>query len=192
MSRIQPKPLFSLLHQPLFRWKLKRMRGVHGRTESSATDRGRIILVTSSDSKLATQELRFARANFFGSDYQNVLCITPLVAWNELDDLPANWTPLSYSIEQITRFGFPTLSFTKQVERNKAVVSVLLSIESDPFSELLFVHTQCPQRVAFHQATMYNYTTLLVSPKSTNDLTSSLHNLFATIQTYLPPDKELV
>jgi hypothetical protein len=161
------------------------------RTNSFDTGEGRIILVTSSDPKVATQELRFARANFFGSDYKHVLCITPLVAWNELDDLPANWTPLSFSLEQVTQFGFPTQSFTKQVERNSAAVSVLLPTEPDPFSEILFVHTQCSQRVAFHQATMRSYTTLLVSPKSTNDLTSALHNLFASIQTYLPPDKEL-
>jgi hypothetical protein len=190
MSQIEPKALFSLFHQTIYRWKIKRAHRAKTQKIPTTKLNSRLVLVTSSDPKVATKELRFARANFFGSDYRAVLCLTPTVAWNELDELPSNWTCMPYGLEQVTRFGFPTQSTLDRIKSVEGSVSVLLSRDADPFADVLFVHTNCSQRVAFHRDILGDHATLLVSPHSLDDFNPALHHLFSTIQTFIPAKNE--
>ncbi|HEX05600.1 MAG TPA: hypothetical protein ENH10_10690 [Bacteroidetes bacterium] len=186
MSRIEPDNIFRLFQKPAYNRQLRQARSYSLSFQPSADSPSHLVLVTSSDPAVAMQELRFVRNKPIMAKYLSVSCITPTVAWNALDNLPANMTCLPYGPEQISRLGLPTASFRQRVRRMASTTCVLLPVTRDPFPEVLFSHLQSLQKVAFYQPTRDIQTTLIVSPADMSTQQDSMVHLFRSIETFLP------
>ncbi len=186
MSLIEAKGVYRLLRDWVYRRHIRQAERASARSSTTTDPGDHIILITSSDSKTATRELRFARANFNDAPYRTITCITPGTAWNELDGLPVNWTCVPYGTEQATRFALPTRGLCENIARRSARVTVLLATDPDPYVELLFAHAHSPHKVTFNNDNRLYSATLIVSPASNVDDERSLRHLFNTMDTFLP------